>query len=41
VLIRRSAAIAFAVGLMVITAGTVGLLLARHWTPASGRLQPG
>ncbi len=26
---------------MVITAATVGLLLTRHWTPASGRLQPG
>jgi hypothetical protein len=35
VLIRRPVAITFAVGLMVITAGTVGLLLARHWTPAT------
>jgi hypothetical protein len=34
VLIRRPAVIAFAVGLTVITTGTVGLLLARHWTPA-------
>ena len=33
-LIRRPTAIASAVGLMVITAGTVGLRLARHWTPA-------
>ncbi len=33
-LIRRSAAIAFAAGLMVIAAGTVGLLLTRHSTPA-------
>jgi len=33
--------IAFAVGLMVITVGTVSVLLTRHWTPASGRLQPG
>jgi sortase (surface protein transpeptidase) len=41
VLIRRPAAIVFAAGLMMIAAGTVGLLLTRHPTPAMRPLPAG